>query len=139
MFSEGLCSTIAHHMQDYHWGEIPSDLAERVAFAIQHLKAVSVVITSRVENRHAWYGALKELRRTGVYCQSLQVVEAVQNITVGSDRTLLRVIVLHPSQRKEFERYFGARISNTRVLPEIQAGTEFDSLKYIVDQWKANW
>ena len=139
MFSEGVCGAIAHHMQDYPWGEVPTDLAERVAFAIQHLKAVSVVVTNRVENRHAWYAALKELRRTGVFCQSLQVVESVQNITVGSDRALLRVIVLHPSQEEEYERYFGSRSSNTRVLPRVQGGTELNSLKYIVDQWKAAW
>lgn len=115
-------------------------LGERVAFALTKLRIVSIVVSSRLRNRDAWYKAISRIEEYGICCARVVVIDNVSNCPTGSHEGLLRIIVLADEARK-FHSTHSVLGHYTRVLHQDELGekTEFDVLYNIVRKWKDDW
>jgi hypothetical protein len=134
-------SRIVHSAHKVNWDDPDVvHLTEKIAYAFNNfMRMVSIVISSRVEGRNAWYRAVDIISECGVCCLRPVIADNFADIPVGSSSQILRIVILSDDEVERFNSFNTTVGSHTHILHGVPAGEEFQRVRVLVEKWMSEW
>jgi hypothetical protein len=121
----------------YNWRNPASDLAERIAFSVIHVRTIQLCVTGSVRDRHSYWVFGQELLDTGIYMHWSQYPDSYSLPTRCDKRDLL-IIVCTQAEYDRFLRGGDDRRGNNVAVFVDRTFTKADAIARI-KKWQSSW